>query len=280
MIDDSLRRPSDCGRPARPARLGRSGADASGCLAVAGRSTSWATYSIPIDDVTIAIAGGILTAAAALLGWIARTFFKRMDRDKDEVIALIKESDKRSSENIRATNGQFEKLDGKIDSTRKELNSIRKELDEKGEKHHGETLNTLINLTLQGGRHEGPGRVKDDSAARLGQHSPRQIDEPSSTHDVEADPEQDALRNDIAMVPVAGIGTEPAHGPSLAHQAAPGQQQAPQRADKTGTEPDADESAETAPGGGPGWDAGDARRSGEGTRRRAVSTSRTIPDCS
>ena len=289
--------------------------------------------SIPIDKVTLAIAGGILTVAAALLGWLARTFFKRMDRDKDEVIALIKDSGKRmdrdkdevialikdsdkrmgrdkdevialikdsetrSGEKFQAINGQLEKLDGKVetlrgetrdslkdvdkkidltrkeldltrkelDGTRKELNSTRKELDKKGEKRHGETqdalqklnrkiekrhretLNTLINLTLQGGRHEGPGRVKDDSAARLGQHSPRRNDAPSSTRDVEADPEQDAVHTNIAMVPVAGVGTEPAHAPGLAHQAAPSPKQAPQRVDETGTEPDAAESAETAP---------------------------------
>ena len=55
------------------------------------------------------------------------------------------------------------------------------------------------------------------------------------------------MHNDISMVPVAGIGTQPAHAPGLAHQAAPGPMRAPQRADKTGTEPDAEESAETAP---------------------------------
>ena len=203
------------------------------------------------------------------------------------MIGLIKDSETRSGEKFQAINGQLEKLDGKVetlrgetrdslkdvdkkidltrkelDSTRKELDeksetrhqlldkkidSTRKELDEKGEKRHGETLNTLINLTLQGGRHEGPGRVKDDSAARLGQHSPRRNDAPSSTRDVEADPEQDAVHTNIAMVPVAGVGTEPAHAPGLAHQAAPSPKQAPQRVDETGTEPDAAESAETAP---------------------------------
>ena len=225
--------------------------------------------SIPIDKVTLAIAGGILTVAAALLGWLARTFFKRMDRDKDEVIALIKDSETRSSENFRAINGQLETLRGetrdslkdvdkKIDSTRKDLDKKGEKrhretrgdlqkLDRKIEKRHRETLNTLINLTLQGGRHEGPGRVKDDSAARLGQHSPRRNDEPSSTRDVEADPEPDAVHPNIAMVPVAGVGTEPAHAPGLAHQAAPSPKQAPQRVDETGTEPDAAESAETAP---------------------------------
>ena len=206
---------------------------------------------ITIDYEVLAIASGILTVAGGLLGWIARNYFKRMDRERDELnqrmvrdkdelnqrmirdraelVALIKQSDKKGEKRHRETRGDLQKLDRKI------------------EKRHRETLNTLINLTLQGGRHEGPGRVKDDSAARLGQHSPRRNDEPSSTRDVEADPERDALRNDMAMVPVAGIGTEPAHGPSLAHQAAPGQQQPPQRADKAGTEPDADESAETAP---------------------------------
>ena len=254
--------------------------------------------TIIIDKELIAIVVGILSVAAALLGWLARAHFKRMDgdkaeliarvdRDKDELIDLLKQSDKRSSENFRAINGQLETLrsetrdslkdvDKKIDLTRKELDSTRKELDgkidgtrkeldKKGEKRHGETrddlqklhrkiekrhretLNTLINLTLQGGRHEGPRRVKDDSAARLGQHSPRRNDEPSSTRDVEADPEQDAVHPNISMVPVAGVGTEPAHAPGLAHQAAPSPKQAPQRADETGTEPDAAESAETAP---------------------------------
>ena len=276
--------------------------------------------SVTIDYEVLAIASGILAAVGGLLGWLARTYFKRMDRDRDElnermdrdrdelnkrmvrdkaeVIDMLKQSDKRSSENFQAINGQLETLRGetrdslrdvdkKIDGTRKELDekgekrhgetrdalqklddkvetlrgetrdslrdvdkkidSTRKELDEKGEKRHGETLNTLINLTLQGGRHEGPGRVKDDSAARLGQHSPRRNDEPSSTRDVEADPEPDAVHNDISMVPVPGSGTEPAHAPGLMHQAAPGPKQAPQRIDETGTEPDAEESAETAP---------------------------------
>ena len=76
------------------------------------------------------------------------------------------------------------------------------------------------------------------------QHSPRRTDEPSSTPDVEADP--DARHNDISVVPVLGSGTEPAHAPGLMHQAAPGPKQARQRVDETGTEPDADESAETA----------------------------------
>ena len=261
--------------------------------------------TIIIDKELIAIVVGILAAAMSVVGWFARTYFKRMDRDKDElnkrmvrdkdeVIALMKQSDKRSSENFRAINGQLEtlrgetrdslkELDKKIDLSRKELDSTRKELDgkietlrgetrdslkeldKKGEKRHDETrddlqkvnrkiekrhretLNTLINLTLQGGRHEGPGRVKDDSAARLGQHSPRRNDEPSSTRDVEADPQPDAVHNDISMVPVPGSATEPAHAPGLMHQAAPGPKQAPQRVDETGTEPNADESAETAP---------------------------------
>ena len=250
--------------------------------------------SITIDYVTLAIVGAILGAAAGLLGWLARAYFKRVagdkaelidlikqsdkrragdkaelialhkdsDKrragDKAELIALLKDSDKRSSENFQATNGQFEKLDGKIDLSRKELDKkgekdhretreALQKLNRKVEKRHRETLNTLINLTFQGGPHGGPWRVKDDSAARLGQRSPRGNDEPSSARDVEADPEQDALRNDISMVPVAGIGTEPAHAPGLAHQAAPGPKQAPQRADKTGTEPDAEESAATAP---------------------------------
>ena len=214
--------------------------------------------SITIDYVTLAIAGGILTVAAALLGWIARIFFKRMDRDKDEVIALIKDSETRSSENFRAINGQLETLRGetrdslkdvdkKGEKRHRETRGDLQKLDRKIEKRHRETLNTLINLTLQGGRHEGPGRVKDDSAARLGQHSPRRNDEPSSTRDVEADPEPDAVHTNIAMVPVAGVGTEPAHAPGLAHQAAPSPKQAPQRVDETGTEPDAAESAETAP---------------------------------
>ena len=78
------------------------------------------------------------------------------------------------------------------------------------------------------------------------QHSPRRTDEPSSTPNVEADPEPDARHNDISMVPVPDSGTEPAHAPGLMHQAAPGPKQARQRVDETGTEPDADESAETA----------------------------------
>ena len=154
---------------------------------------------------------------------------QRMIRDRAELVALIKQSDKKGEKRHRETRGDLQKLDRKI------------------EKRHRETLNTLINLTLQGGRHEGPRRVKDDSAARLGQHSPRRNDEPSSTRDVEADPEPDAVHPNIAMVPVAGVGTEPAHAPGLAHQAAPSPKQAPQRVDETGTEPDAAESAETAP---------------------------------
>ena len=213
--------------------------------------------SIPIDEVTMSIAGGILTVAAALLGWLARTLFKRMDRDKDElnkrmdrdkdeVIALIKDSETRSGETFQAINGQLEKVDDKGEKRHRETRAALQKLNRKIEKRHRETLNTLINLTLQGGTHGYPGRVKDDSAARLGQHSPRRNDEPSSARDVEADPEQDALRNDIAMVPMAGIGRKPEHAPSLAHQAAPGPKQTPQRADKAGPEPDADESAETA----------------------------------
>ena len=81
----------------------------------------------------------------------------------------------------------------------------------------------------------------------MGQHSPRRNDDPSSTRDVEADPEPDAVHNDISMVPVPSSGTEPAHATGLMHQAAPGPKQAGQRVDETGTEPDADESAETAP---------------------------------
>ena len=214
--------------------------------------------SIIIDKELIAIVVGILSAAAALLGLLARAHFKRMDGDKAELIDLLKQSDKRSSENFRAINGQLETLRGetrdslkdvdkKGEKRHRETRGDLQKLDRKIEKRHRETLNTLINLTLQGGRHEGPGRVKDDSAARLGQHSPRRIDEPSSTRDVKADPEPDAVHNDISMVPVPGSGTEPAHAPGLMHQAAPGPKQAPQRIDETGTEPDAEESAETAP---------------------------------
>ena len=232
--------------------------------------------TIIIDKELIAIVLGILAAVGGLLGWIARTYFKRMDRDrdelnqrmvrdKDEVIAMVKDSEKRSGENFQAINGQLEKLNDKVETLRGETRDSLKDVDKKFEKRHDETrddlqklnrkiekrhretLNTLINLTLQGGRHEGPGRVKDDSAARLGQHSPRRNDEPSSTRDVEADPQPDAVHNDISMVPVPGSGTEPAHAPGLMHQAAPGPKQAPQRVDETGTEPNADESAETAP---------------------------------
>ena len=49
-----------------------------------------------------------------------------------------------------------------------------------------------------------------------------------------------------------------------------------QRVDETGSEPHAKESAETALRGDPGWDAGDARRAGEGTRGRFVSMQKTI----
>ena len=55
------------------------------------------------------------------------------------------------------------------------------------------------------------------------------------------------MHNDISMVPVAGLQTESAHAPGLAHRAEPGLKQTGQRVDETGPEPDAEESAGTAP---------------------------------
>ena len=61
--------------------------------------------SITIGYSAIAIAGVILTAAATLLGWIAKAYFKRMDREMAELIASLKESEKMRSESFWAING-------------------------------------------------------------------------------------------------------------------------------------------------------------------------------
>ena len=75
-----------------------------------------------IDSVWLGILGGLGGLLLAIVGWIARAFWKRldqrdarMDRNKAEVLDLIKESAKRSEERFRAASAQLEKLCAKLD---------------------------------------------------------------------------------------------------------------------------------------------------------------------
>ena len=110
------------------------------------------TIEDPVRAIVIFLVSGVVTylaisAVAKAVGWIADGYIKdfererdklyeRMVRYRDELIALLKESGKRNGENFQAINAQIEKLDRKIDLTRKELNK-------KGEKRHGETRDGL-----------------------------------------------------------------------------------------------------------------------------------------
>lgn len=75
---------------------------------------------------------------------------------------------------------------------------------------------------------------------------------------------------------MAAVRSEPTHSFGLASQAVPDRKQAGQRVDETGPESDAEGFAEAAPRGDQGWDAGNARCAGEGTRGRFVSTAQSI----
>lgn len=90
-----------------------------------------------IDRESIAIVGLLVGATSIVLGWIARAYFSRMDRDRKGLNALIEQSAKRNEEQFREINVQLEKMDRKIAEP------------------HRETGGALLDLTYKVGRHEG-----------------------------------------------------------------------------------------------------------------------------
>ena len=198
------------------------------------------TYTI--DAVSLWILSGLGGLLLLVAGWVARAFWKRqdqqdkrMDRDRAEVLDLIKQAEKRSEERFRATTAQFEKQDKKID-----------ENDKKNEERHRETQSRLYDLTYLVGRLVGTPGVQDEPAVRSGRPSPRRNNNPSLPPDREPEPARVAERHDRSMVPLAGVRPEPAVPAGLAGQSVPGQRQTGQQDGETESEPPAEESPDTA----------------------------------
>ena len=196
-----------------------------------------------IDAVSLWILSGLGGLLLLVAGWVARAFWKRqdqqdkrMDRDRAEVLDLIKQSAKRREEAFRATTAQFEKLDKKLDRN-----------DKKSEERHRETQSRLYDLTYLVGRLVGTPGVQDEPAVRSGQPSPQRNNNPSSPSDRGPDPARVAERHARSMVPLAGVRPEPTVPAGLAGQAVPGQRQTTQLDGETESEPPAEESPDTAP---------------------------------
>ena len=221
------------------------------------------TYTI--DAVSLWILSGLGGLLLLVAGWVARAFWKRqdqqdkrMDRDRAEVLDLIKQAEKRSEERFRATTAQFEKQDKKIDGIDKKGEERHREtqawldkkidgIDKKGEERHRETQARIHDLTYSVGRLDGVAGVKDGPGARSGQSSPRRNNNPAPPPDREPDPVPVAERHDRSMVPLAGVRPAPAVPAGMAGQAVPGQHQTTQLDGEAESEPPAEESPDSAP---------------------------------
>ena len=248
-----------------------------------------------IDSVWLGILSGFGGLLLVVAGWVARVFWKRMDRDQEqrdakmdrnkaEVLDLIKQSAKRREEAFRAAtvqrekldkkmdanhekldkkiDGNYEKLDKKIDGKadataarleskmdrdKSEVKDLIQQSDKRSEGRDRQIQDKVHDLTYQVGRLDGVAGVQNGPAARSGQPSSRRNDNPSSPTDREPDPARLAERHARSMVPLAGVRPEPAVPAGLAGQAVPGQQQTGQEDDEPESEPPAQESPDTAP---------------------------------
>ena len=218
-----------------------------------------------IDSVWLSILSGLGGLLLFVAGLVARAFWKRldqqdarMDRDKAEVLDLIKQSEKRSEERSQAATAQFEKLDKKADATaarleakmdrdKSEVKDLIQQSDKRSEGRDRQIQDKVHDLTYQVGRLDGVAGVQNGPAARSGQPSSRRNDNPSSPTDREPDPARLAERHARSMVPLAGVRPEPAVPAGLAGQAVPGQQQTGQEDDEPESEPPAEESTDIAP---------------------------------
>ena len=218
-----------------------------------------------IDSVWLSILSGLGGLLLFVAGLVARAFWKRldqqdvrMDRDKAEVLDLIKQSEKRSEERSQAATAQFEKLDKKADATaarleakmdrdKSEVKDLIQQSDKRSEGRDRQIEARVHDLTYIVGRLDGVAGVKDGPGARSGQPSSRRNNNPSSPPDREPDPAPAAERHDCSTVPLAGVRPVPAVPAGMAGQAVPGQQQTTQLDGETESEPPAEESPDTAP---------------------------------
>ena len=157
------------------------------------------------------------------------------DYDKSRLEAEIQRVDDRNERRCEAIRSQVERLDDKI--FQKDLDLSWKDFDISA---------ILFELQSRVRYLEAALGVKNDSESRLWRPSARRNHNLPSANALEPDPAQAAEHPDQSAVPLADVRSEPQRSPGPARQAAPDQPQAGQQADATDSEPQGEESPDSA----------------------------------
>ena len=180
------------------------------------------TFIITPQD--LALLGAIVSLALTVFGGIAKLLWNRMDRDTAE------------------RNARMDRDKAEVIALIKQLEAKNKERDARDERYHREIRAELRDLNKRVSRLEGRAGINDSSAGAPGQGSLRQSDGPASAPPGEPDPAPVADDFDQSMVPLAGGRTEPPPAAGLAHQAVPD----PQQRGETAPEPPPEDSPDAA----------------------------------